>query len=62
MVTHDLDEALYLAERVVLVDEGRIAANLAAEEFLQSGLPAVQGYIRAVHRGRQAHAPTERQS
>ena len=51
LVTHDLDEALYLAERVVLVEGGRIAANLPAEEFLQSTLPAVQAYVRAVHRG-----------
>ena len=54
LVTHDLDEALYLAERVVLVDEGRIAANLAANEFLHSNVPAVQAYVRAVHRGTEA--------
>jgi osmoprotectant transport system ATP-binding protein len=59
LVTHDLDEALYLAERVVLVDEGRIAANLAAEELLHSDLPAVQGYVRAVHRGAEMHGGTE---
>ena len=58
LVTHDLDEALYLAERVVLVDGGGIAANLAAEDFLRSDVPAVQAYVRAVHRGTemQAHA------
>jgi osmoprotectant transport system ATP-binding protein len=59
LVTHDLDEALYLAERVVLVDEGRIAADLAADEFLDSSLPAVEGYVRAVHRGRQLHGETQ---
>ena len=51
LVTHDLDEALYLAERVVLVESGRIAANLPAEEFLHSSLPAVEAYVRAVRRG-----------
>ncbi len=51
LVTHDLDEALYLAERVVLVESGRIAANLPAEDFLRSDVPAVQAYVRAVHRG-----------
>jgi osmoprotectant transport system ATP-binding protein len=55
LVTHDLDEALYLAERVVLVEDGRIAANLAADEFLSSDVPAVQAYVRAVHRGTEMH-------
>jgi osmoprotectant transport system ATP-binding protein len=55
LVTHDLDEALYLAERIVLIDEGRVAANLRAEEFLFSRLPAVEAYVRAVHRGSEAH-------
>jgi osmoprotectant transport system ATP-binding protein len=51
LVTHDLDEALYLAERIVLFEEGRVAANLTADEFLSSSVPAVQAYLRAVHRG-----------
>jgi osmoprotectant transport system ATP-binding protein len=56
LVTHDLDEALYLAERIVLIDEGRIAANLPAGEFLSSSVAAVQAYVRAVHRGAEAHS------
>jgi osmoprotectant transport system ATP-binding protein len=55
LVTHDLDEALYLAERVVLIDGGRVVANLAAGEFLDSQIPAVHAYVRAVHRGAEAH-------
>jgi osmoprotectant transport system ATP-binding protein len=51
LVTHDLDEALYLAERVVLIEDGRIVANLPAAHFLSSTVPAVQAYVRAVHRG-----------
>ena len=51
LVTHDLDEALYLASRIVLVEQGKIAANLPASEFLQSDVPAVQQYVQAVHRG-----------
>ncbi|MGI8772552.1 MAG: ATP-binding cassette domain-containing protein [Acidobacteriaceae bacterium] len=51
LVTHDLDEALYLAERVVLVSEGKIAADLPAQEFLHSDQPAVREYVVAVHRG-----------
>jgi osmoprotectant transport system ATP-binding protein len=56
LVTHDLDEALYLAERVVLVEDGGIAANLAAEQFLSSDIPAVRAYVRAVHRGVEARS------
>jgi osmoprotectant transport system ATP-binding protein len=51
LVTHDLDEALYLADRVVLVDEGKIVADLPAQEFLRSDMPAVREYVVAVHRG-----------
>ena len=54
LVTHDLDEALYLAERVVLMEDGGIAADLPANEFLASTLPAVQAYVRAMHRGVEA--------
>ena len=54
LVTHDLDEALYLAERVVLMEDGGIAADLPANEFLASTVPAVQAYVRAVHRGVEA--------
>ena len=50
LVTHDLDEALYLASRIVLVEEGRIVANLPSEEFLSADIPEVQAYARAVHR------------
>ncbi|HEX4067309.1 MAG TPA: ATP-binding cassette domain-containing protein [Acidobacteriaceae bacterium] len=51
LVTHDLDEALYLGSRIVLLNEGRVAANLVPQEFLQSKDPDVQAYIRAFHRG-----------
>ena len=55
LVTHDLDEALYLAERIVLIEQGRVVANLSAGEFLSSTAPAVEAYVRAVHRGSEAH-------
>jgi osmoprotectant transport system ATP-binding protein len=54
LVTHDLDEALYLASHLVLLEGGKVAANLPAGEFLGSQIPAVQGYVRAVHRGQEA--------
>jgi len=51
LVTHDLDEALYLADRIVLLEAGRLIANLATAEFLQSNQPEIVSYIRAFHRG-----------
>jgi len=51
LVTHDLDEALFLAHRIVLLHEGRLIAALAPEEFLRSSHPEIQAYIRAFHRG-----------
>jgi osmoprotectant transport system ATP-binding protein len=51
LVTHDLDEALYLASHIVLLEGGKVVANLPAGEFAGSQIPAVQSYVRAVHRG-----------
>ena len=51
LVTHDLDEALYLASHIVLMEGGKLVADLPAKEFLTSQIPAVQSYVRAVHRG-----------
>ena len=52
LVTHDLDEALYLASRIVLLEEGRVVTDVAAENFLQSDTPAVKAYAEAFHRSR----------
>ncbi len=51
LVTHSLDEALYLASRIVLLEEGRVAADLPADEFLRSDIPAVKAYAEAFRRG-----------
>ena len=59
MVTHDLDEALYLAGRVVFLADGAVVADLPAGEVGKSEDPAVQEYVRSVHRaelGREAGA------
>ena len=50
LVTHDLDEALYLAQRIVFLDQGSIVADLPATEVLPSTNPHVQAYVRATHR------------
>ena len=51
LVTHDLDEALYLGDRIVLLSRGRVIANLTPHEFMQSSQPEIVAYIRAFHRG-----------
>jgi osmoprotectant transport system ATP-binding protein len=50
IVTHDLDEAIYLAKRVVFLAEGEVVADLPAVDVLSSKNVHVKDYIRAVHR------------
>ncbi len=57
LVTHDLDEALFLANRIVLLGEGRVLANLPRDQFLQSQQPEIVAYARAFHRGQSNAAP-----
>ncbi len=51
LVTHDLDEALYLGDRIVLLSEGCVVANCTHDEFIRSRQPEVEQYVRAFHRG-----------
>ena len=50
LVTHDLDEALYLADRVLFLAEGEVFADLKPNEVLDSFNPQVREYVAAVHR------------
>lgn len=50
LVTHDLDEALYLADRVLFLAEGEVFADLKPDEVLASFNPHVREYVSAVHR------------
>jgi osmoprotectant transport system ATP-binding protein len=50
LVTHDLDEALYLATRVVFVESGEVVADVLANEVLVSENAHVRDYVSAVHR------------
>lgn len=50
LVTHDLDEALFLAARVIFLDGGVVVADLPAGEVLRSDNPHVKDYVLAVHR------------
>jgi osmoprotectant transport system ATP-binding protein len=54
LVTHDLDEALYLAQRVIFLEAGEVVADLAATDVLQSPNPHVRDYVAAVHRAAEA--------
>jgi osmoprotectant transport system ATP-binding protein len=46
-VTHDLREALLLADRIALMEEGRLVVDLSAAEFSQSNDPLVRAYVEA---------------
>jgi osmoprotectant transport system ATP-binding protein len=59
LVTHDLDEALYLADRVVLLGDGRVVANLARNEFLRSQMPEIVAYASAFRRGQALATATD---
>lgn len=57
LVTHDLDEALYLADRIVLLSDGKLLAHMVPEELLTSRQPEITAYVRAFHRGERNAAP-----
>ena len=50
IVTHDLEEALYLADRVVLLEDGAVVADLACDEVRRSANDAMRAYVAATHR------------
>jgi osmoprotectant transport system ATP-binding protein len=51
LVTHDLDEALYLADEVVLMEQGSLVAEMAAKDVRSSANEAMLAYVQATHRG-----------
>lgn len=59
LVTHDLDEALYLGDRIVLLSEGKLVADLEPEDFLPSKQPEIESYVQAFHRGEQRSSAAE---
>src|SRR5271167_313736 len=46
-VTHDLREALLLADRIALMEEGRLVVDLPVAEFALSEDPLVRAYMEA---------------
>ncbi len=49
LVTHDLEEARRIASRLVLLEDGKVAADLPPDEFANSDIPAVKQYREAFH-------------
>ena len=52
LVTHDLDEALYLASHIVLLEAGKVVANLAARGISRLTNSGGAGLRARCHRGR----------
>jgi osmoprotectant transport system ATP-binding protein len=50
LVTHDLNEALYLARRIVFLEDGEVVADLTTAHVLESKNEHVQRYVAAVRR------------
>jgi osmoprotectant transport system ATP-binding protein len=46
-VTHDVAEALRVAGRIVLIEQGEIVCDTTREEFVRSTLPLVRQFIEA---------------
>jgi len=46
-VTHDLREALLMADRIALLEDGRRIVDLPASEFARSEHPLVRAYVEA---------------
>jgi len=60
LITHNLDEALYLASRIVLLEQGKLVASVDAADFLSSQHPEVEEYVRAFRRGEEAAENAEK--
>ena len=58
IVTHDLEEALYLADRIIFLEHGRVVADLPSKEVRQSRAPAVLEYIRAIRQPETSNSPS----
>jgi osmoprotectant transport system ATP-binding protein len=50
IVTHDLSEALYLADRMIFLEQGAVVADLAPSEVMGSENETVKEYVGAVRR------------
>jgi ABC-type proline/glycine betaine transport system ATPase subunit len=49
LVTHDLEEARRIANRLVLLECGKVVADLPPDEFARSDIKSVKEYRDAFH-------------
>ena len=49
LITHDLNEALFLADRILILAEGEVVADLPPREIMTSENPHVKDYVSAVN-------------
>jgi len=57
LVTHDLPEALFLADRLIFVEAGEIVADVKSADVFSSDNPTVRRYIETVQRAMPTSAP-----
>ena len=57
VVTHDLDEALFLADRVVLLEGGRVVTEAAAHSVLNTPSAALRSYVDAARHAHDSASP-----
>jgi osmoprotectant transport system ATP-binding protein len=50
-VTHDINEAILLASRIVLMQSGAIVADAGPNAFFQIDHPEVRAFVSSLHRG-----------
>jgi osmoprotectant transport system ATP-binding protein len=50
-VTHDLREALFLGNRIALLEQGRLAGIYAPDEFLKATVTEVRAFTASLHPG-----------
>ena len=48
LVTHDLSEAMFLAERLIFLEQGEVVADLPSSEVAASGNEHVRKYLAAI--------------
>ena len=46
-VTHDLQEALAVGERIIHFDAGRIVADMTRDEYIRSSEPVVKRFVES---------------